>query len=200
MKKKIFAFFSVALTLAWLFRYYTLNGGMSVHGQYPEKIVGMHETIEFGDSKSYNVIEQPGYSVSLESARIIDTSDYLEEIGKTPEDFDYLSEKYLELTLKVSNEGDYTEGIEFYALPVIGEDWYTFYDNQLTACINPFFEGNYEAANRCAVKKDSSAIVKIAYNLYYNTFPDERWNKLDDEKMWMSATIKPVNQMIKIEF
>ena len=33
MKKKIFAFFSVALTLAWLFRYYTLNGGMSVHGQ-----------------------------------------------------------------------------------------------------------------------------------------------------------------------
>ena len=199
MKKIAVCLISVSLLSLWLFRYYKLNDGFSVHGLYPEKICQMHETFSFGDSKSYNVIEQPGYSISLESARIVNSSEYLEELNMKADQFEYLSEKYLELTLNVSNDGDYPDGITFYAFPVIGTNWYTFYDNQITACINPFFENNFEAAHGCGVAKGSSATVKIAYNLYEDLFLPDQWNKIDEEEMWLWVTIMPTDTKIHID-
>lgn len=199
VKKIIVAIISIVLIFLWLTRYYILNNGFAVHGIYPERVCKMHETIEFGENKSYNLIEQPGYYISLESARIVDANDYLEELNMTSDQFEYLSEKYLELTLTVSNEGDYPDGITFYGFPVIGNNWYTFYDNQVTACINPFFENNFEAAHRCSVSKGSSATVKIAYNLYEDLFLPNQWNNIEKEDMWLWVTIMPVDTKVKIE-
>lgn len=199
MKKIITAVISVMLLSLQAFRYYTLNNGFQVHGLYPEKICSMKETIEFGEGKSYNVIEQPGYSISLESARIVDSDEYLKELNMTADQFNYLSEKYLELTLTVTNEGDYPDGTTFYGFPVVGTNWYTFYDNQVTACINPFFENNFEAAYGCGVTKGLSATVKIAYNLYEALFLPEQWDKIEEEEMWFWVTIMPVDTKIRIE-
>lgn len=199
MKKITAGIISIILLTLWLIRYYNLNDGFGVHGLYPEEVAIMHENIEFNDNKSYNGYEQPGYSISVETARIIDCDDYLNELDMKPEQFEYLSEKYLELTLKVSNEGNYPNGIFFYGFPVVGVNWYTFYDNQLTACINPFFKNNFEAAYACTVDKGSSATVKIAYNLYENAFSAEQWNNIDKEKMWLWVTIMPVDTKVRIK-
>ena len=137
MKKPIIAATLIVCLVAWCVRYYKVNGGtFAVHYEGPSAVYGMHEMVSFGDNISNNALEQPGYSVSLESARMIDAEDYLKELGKKPEDFHFLSEKYLELTLTVANEGDYPKGLTFYALPVLGSNWFTYYDNEVTACIN----------------------------------------------------------------
>ncbi|MCM1227214.1 MAG: hypothetical protein NC320_07290 [Clostridium sp.] len=198
--KKIYArVIIITLTVLWAVRYYIINDGFAVHGNYPEKVYLMHETIEYNDCKSYNMYEQPGYSISLESARIIDSETYIKEIGSNAENYDYLSEKYLELTLTISNNGDYPDGIAFYGLPVIGENWYAFYDEQITASINDFFvENNVTFAERCGVRKGNSATVKIAYNLYENMFLPKQWNNLTNEKMWLWVTQSPVDQRIAI--
>lgn len=200
MKKPLIVVIVFICTAVWCIRYYTLNGTFAVHGKFPEEIYAMHETVEFNDCKSYNVIEQPGYSITLDSARIIDTDNYLKEINKKPEDFHYLSERYLELTLTVSNYGDYPDGLTFYSLPVVGTNWYTFFDNEVTACINPFFEDNFDDAFGCVVKKDSSATVKIAYNLYEDLFSYKQWESLNQEKMWLWVTLQPIDKRIAIDF
>lgn len=199
MKKIIIAVLFIGMTSLWLFRYYKINDGFAVHGIFPEVECQMNQKIEFGENKSYNVIEQPGYAISVDSARIIDAVDYLKELDMTADQFEYLSEKYLELTLTVYNTGDYPEGLSFYGLPVVGTNWYTFYDNQVTACINPFFERNFDIANGCAVTKGSSATVKIAYNLYADLFLPNQWNNIEKEEMWLWATIKPVDTKVKIQ-
>ena len=158
----------------------------------------MYDVVEFDDCMSYGGYEAPGYSIVLEAARIVDAKDYLEEQGKNVGDFQYLSERYLELTLTVSNCGDYKDGMNFYGLPVIGTNWYAFYDNEVTACINPFFENNYDAAWGCGVNKNSNATVKIAYNLYENMFSTKQWSNMNQEKMWLWVTLKPIDKRIAI--
>lgn len=200
MKKLAVGAISLVCAIAWCIRYYTLNGTFAVHGMYPEEVYAMHEIVAFDDCISYGGHEAPGYSVVLESARIVDSEDYLEELGKTAEDFHYLSERYLELTLTVSNYGDYADGMSFYGLPVIGTNWYAFYDNEITACINPFFEDNYDDAWGCGVNKNSNATVKIAYNLYENVFSSKQWSNINQEKMWLWVTLKPIDKRIAITF
>lgn len=197
MKKPIIAATLIVCLVAWCVRYYKVNGGtFAVHYEGPSAVYSMHEMVSFGDNISNNALEQPGYSVSLESARMIDAEDYLKELGKKPEDFHFLSEKYLELTLTVANEGDYPKGLTFYALPVLGSNWFTYYDNEVTACINPFFEGDYDQAHACAVRTNTSTTVKIAYNLYERHFLPNQFKNLEHEKMWLSVTTLPVDQRI----
>ena len=88
--------------------------------------------------------------------------------------------------------------MNFYGLPVIGTNWYAFYDNEVTACINPFFENNYDAAWGCGVNKNSNATVKIAYNLYENMFSTKQWSNMNQEKMWLWVTLKPIDKRIAI--
>lgn len=199
MKKIIIAVLLIGITSLWLLRYYKINDGFSVHGMFPEVEYQMNQKIEFGDNKSYNLIEQPGYEISVDSARVVDAVDYLKELDMAADQFEYLSEKYLELTLTVSNTGDYPDGLSFYGLPVIGANWYTFYDNQVTACINPFFKRNFDIANGCAVTKGSSVTVKIAYNLYEDLFLPNQWENIEKENMWLWVTIKPVDTKVKIK-
>jgi hypothetical protein len=200
MKKVIILTTVFVLIAAWCVRYYTLNGTFAIHDQYPLEVYKMHETVEFGDCVSYNVYEQPGYAISLESARIVNSDDYLKELDKTPEDFHYLSPKYLELTLTVSNNGDYPNGLTFYALPVLGENWYTFYDNEITACINPFFNDDFNQGHACAVRKNTSTTIKIAYNLYDYHFRESTYGNLENEKMWLWVTLRPIDKRIEIKF
>lgn len=199
MKKIIIAVLLIGITSLWLLRYYKINDGFSVHGMFPEVEYQMNQKIEFRDNKSYNLIEQPGYEISVDSARVVDAVDYLKELDMAADQFEYLSEKYLELTLTVSNTGDYPDGLSFYGLPVIGANWYTFYDNQVTACINPFFKRNFDIANGCAVTKGSSVTVKIAYNLYEDLFLPNQWENIEKENMWLWVTIKPVDTKVKIK-
>ena len=60
------------------------------------------------------------------------------------------------------------------------------------------FENNYDAAWGCGVNKNSNATVKIAYNLYENMFSTKQWSNMNQEKMWLWVTLKPIDKRIAI--
>lgn len=198
MNKIIFRAITLGFLLVWAIRYYNLNNGFAIKNYKPVKNYSMHETVEFGDNASYNVIHNTGYSVSVEDARIIDADALLTEINKDRKFFNSLAERYLIVTMTVSNNGDYEGSLDFYSIPVIGIDWYVFYSSEITACLNPFFNDNASIAHGCTVKKGTSATVTIAYNLHKNLFAPNQWKNLKNQDLWLWVTAQPLDQRIKI--
>lgn len=203
MKKYIVCSLIFGLLAAWLIRYYAVNGTFQVHDLHPVEISEMHAPVAFNDYMSYGVqYAPPGYTIAVESARIVPFEDYLQEIGQSAEVFTNPAEQYLELTLTIVNHGDAPDGkngVSFYGLPLLGTNWYTFYDNEFTSYINPIFEGNSDLAHICAVEKGESATVKVAYNLRKNNFMPDQWEHLSEEEMWLQVTCNPVDQRICIQ-
>lgn len=200
MKKKTVISFILTLCLAlWSIRYYTFNGTFALHSQYPIEYHSMNDTIVFDESMmSYGVLYQPGYSICLNNARIVTLEDYLAETGKSTEDFSVTSEKYVELTFDISNNGDFGGGLSLYGLPLIGDNWYTFYDGEMTACINTF-EQDPSYVDMIIVEKGKTLTLKVAYNLYSYRFLPGEFENIENEDMWVCATKRPTEKYIKIE-
>lgn len=199
-KKIIITTAALVCATAWCTRYYVLNGTFAVHNQSPVETYGMQERVEFGDCMSYGQIYTPGYAISVESCRVIDAEDYRTEMNKTAEDFEFLADRYVEVTLNVANLTNEAEGMDFYSIPLIGTNWYAFYDQDATAYINPFYQDQREQAFGAAVKPDSEATIKIAYSLYEDMFSQKQWDNLTDENMWIWTTISPVEKHILLDF
>lgn len=197
MKKFIVIIATLAVLTGWCMRFYSLNGTFKVKTEHPRKVYSVGEQVSLRDSISYNMIKQPDYNISVESARIIDAGNYLEEMNKTSDDFLMLSERYLEITLDIVNNGDTENVFDFYGIPVIGTNWYTFYDPDATKYANGFKENG--RAQFIKASMDGHRKVKVAYRLYWKDFNTEQWNNLEDEEMWLSVTLSPVEKRIKIE-
>ncbi|MBO5383959.1 MAG: hypothetical protein J6A30_06645 [Ruminococcus sp.] len=197
MKKIIVSTVILAVLTGWCVRFYSLNGTFKVKTEHPRKVYSVGEHVSLKDSTSYNMIKQPDYNISVESARIIDADDYLEEMNKTSDDFLMLSERYLEITLDIVNNGDTENVFDFYGIPVIGTNWYTFYDPDATKYTNGFKENG--RAQFIKAGMDGHRKVKVAYRLCWKDFNTEQWNNLKDEEMWLSVTLSPVEKRIKIE-
>lgn len=197
MKKiAICAIILVALT-GWCIRFYSLNGTFKVKTTYPIEIYSMNEPVSLTDSVSYNMIEQPDYDIAVTDARIIDADNYLEEMGKTSDDFNMLSERYLEITIDIVNNGDMENVFSLYGIPVLGTNWYTFYDPDATIYINGFEDQSRDVCIKA--KAEGHRTLKVAYRLYWKDFNTEQWNDLENEEMWLSVTQSPVDQRIAIE-
>ena len=85
---------------------------------------------------------------------------------------------------------------DFYGIPVIGTNWYTFYDPDATKYANGFKENG--RAQFIKASMDGHRKVKVAYRLCWKDFNTEQWNNLKDEEMWLSVTLSPVEKRIKI--
>jgi len=197
MKKLVISSIVIILVAIWCVRFYSVNGTFKVRQKYERIIYSMNEQVDLTESKSYNGIEQPAYKISVKNARIVERDDYLKEMNKTADDFMGLSERYLELTICVENNGDTENLLDLYGLPVLGTNWYTFYDPDATKYINNFT--GEERAKFIKAKFDGCSTVKIAYRMYWEDFNKRQWNNLDDETMWLSVTLSPVEKRIKIE-
>lgn len=197
MKKAIIGAAIAAVLTAWCVRFYSLNGTLKVTSKYPRKIFSMNEQVSLTDSVSYSMIKQPDYDIAVVDARIVDSDDYLEEMGKTSDDFLMLSERYLEITLDIVNNGDTENVFAFYGIPVLGTNWYTFYDPDATKYINGFEDNG--RAHYIKASMDGHRTVKAAYRMYWEDFNTAQWNDLENEKMWLSVTQSPIEQRIRIK-
>ncbi|MBR3919595.1 MAG: hypothetical protein IKJ59_12820 [Clostridia bacterium] len=72
MKKIIVSTVILAVLTGWCVRFYSLNGTFKVKTEHPRKVYAVGEHISLKDSTSYNMIKQPDYNISVESARIVD--------------------------------------------------------------------------------------------------------------------------------
>lgn len=200
MKKKvvIISVLTICLVL-WGIRYYTFNGTFALHTAYPREYYSMNDTIVYDENTmSYGVFYQPGYSISLKNARIVSLEDYLSETKMSKEDFSGTSEKYVELTFEISNNGDFADGITPYSFPIIGDNWYTFYDGEMTAYINEFAQ-DMSYVDMITVEKGKTATLKVAYNLFSFNFLPGEFENIENEDMWVYVSVKPISKYIKIE-
>lgn len=201
MKKTIVLILSLIFIIAWGIRFYTLNGTFSAHNEYQTINYELGDPVQFNDNMSYNAYHASGYSITANHVRIISFEQFLSEFNKTTNDFTTMPEKFLIVETTIENifSDNTEEGIYFYSLPIIGTNWYTFFNGEATAYANNFFNNNTSASYGVLVHRGDSAIVNIVYNLYENTFSKKQWDYLDYEPMWMSITIQPENQRIKLK-
>ena len=201
MKKTIVLILSLIFIIAWGIRFYTLNGTFSAHNEYQTINYELGDPVQFNDNMSYNAYHASGYSITANHVRIISFEQFLSEFNKTTNDFTTMPEKFLIVETTIENifSDNTEEEINFYSLPIIGTNWYTFFNGEATAYANNFFNNNTSASYGVLVHRGDSAIVNIVYNLYENTFSKKQWDYLDYEPMWMSITIQPENQRIKLK-
>lgn len=197
MKKIAIGAVILVILTGWCIRFYSLNGTFEVKTKYPRKVYSMNEQVSLTNSTSYNMIKQPDYNISVVDARIVDADDYLKEMGKTADDFLSLSERYLEITLDIANNGDTENVFDFYGIPILGTNWYTFYDPDASKYINGF--DTQDRALYIKARLEGHRTVKVAYRLYWKDFNTKQWNDLENEKMWLSVTQSPVDQRIAIK-
>ncbi|MCD7890353.1 MAG: hypothetical protein LUG26_00825, partial [Ruminococcus sp.] len=186
------------ITMDFLFQVFNfIMQSTKIKTTYPIEIYSMNEPVSLTDSVSYNMIEQPDYDIAVTDTRIIDADDYLEEMGKTSDDFNMLSERYFEITIDIVNNGDMENVFSLYGIPVLETNWYTFYDPDATVYINGFED---QSRNVCIkAKADGHRTLKVAYRLYWKDSNTEQWNDLENEEMWLSVTQSPIDQRIAIE-
>lgn len=201
MAKKIISLLVIALMIVWTIRFYAINKTFLPHNEFPTEKYDMNEVVWFDDNMLYNVNYSPGYGISVNSARIINFDDFLNEYDKNRDDFLNPPDAFIEIETTIENlDSDNTqEGIYFYSLPLIGVDWYTFYNSEATAYANSFFEDDVAAAYGVLVRKNTSATVKILYNLREDFFTSERWNSIADERINMMITITPIRKVIDVQ-
>ena len=197
MKKVVLTMAVLILLTGWCVRFYSLNGTIKVRPQNPIIEYSMNEAVSLTDCLSYSMIKQADYDIAVVDARIVDANDYLLEIGKTSEDFLSLSERYLEITLDIVNNGDVENVFDLYGIPVLGTTWYTFLDVDATNYINGFESSGFRDV-LIKASMDGHRKVKVAYRLFWKDFNTKQWNNLEDEKMWLSVTESPVSQRIAI--
>ena len=106
----------------------------------------------------------------------------------------------LEVTYKITNVSEVGDGIAFYGLPVIGEDWYNFFDNEVTSCVNDYFKDEFMAALAVGIKTGHENICVVVYDFYGNTMEGDRWRNIENEKMWIWVSMGPKDQRILLEF
>lgn len=202
MKERIIAVGLAVCAVAWGVRYYAVNHTFLPHYECETEIKAMNETVYFSNNMSYNVYYSPGYSITVDHVKLIDADSFLETYQKTAEDFDILPEKFLEVETTIENidSTNTEEGIYFYQLPVVGIDWYTFFNGTATAYANDFFQDDTAASYGVLVHEGEKATVKILYDIKEDFFTTERWNNIEQEEMWMSVTINPLQQKIKLAF
>lgn len=197
MKKAAIAVVILVILIGWCIRFYSLNGTFKVKTKFPRKVYSMNEQVSLTNSMSYNMIKQPDYNIAVVEARIVDADDYLKEMGKTADDFLMLSERYLEITLDIVNNGDTENVFDFYGIPVLGTNWYTFYDPDASKYINGF-EGQ-DRSIYIKARPEGHRTVKVAYRIYWKDFNTKQWDDIENEKMWLSVTQSPLDQRIAIK-
>lgn len=197
MKKMIIGAAVIAVLAGWSVRFYTLNGSFKIKTKSQRIVYSMNESVSLSDSIAYNMIKHPDYDIAVVDAEILDSEDLLNEVNKKQEDFLGLSERYLVITLDMVNNGDNQNDFDFYSIPVLGTNWYTFYDPDATKYVNGF-EGN-ERAKFIRVGMDGHKTVKVAYRLNWISFNTQQWNNLENEKMWLSVTELPEEKRIAIK-
>ena len=196
MKKLIIGAAVFAVLAGWSGRFYTLNGTFKIKTKSPRIVYSMNESVSLSDSIAYNMIKHPDYDIAVVDAEILDSDELLEQTNTKKEDYLGLSERYLVITLDVVNNGDTENDFDFYSIPVLGTNWYTFYDPDATKYVNGF--ESKDRAKYIRAKMDGHRKVKVAYRLYWKDFNTKQWNNLEKEKMWLSVTESPEEKRISI--
>lgn len=198
--KKIIGFFlTIILIGVWAVRYYSLNDGFAVSYFADREYFNMGDIVEYGDDVPIYTLSFKGYSIQVNNVEFYEPVEYA-ELYEHAEAVNKLSfpDKVVEVDVTFYNSDNETDGIEFYPIQLVGTDWFMTCNTELIAWANPIYENDADSAYGIILLPDSSYDIKLVYGLYNSTFPDYRWNDIENEKMWLEITIMPTNKQIKL--
>lgn len=195
--KKRYILTAVGL-IAWLVRFYQLNGTFAVHEPFPVRYYDMHETISFDNCISYEGSNFQGYTVSVESASVKDIDEYINEYHLDTSTLPYVHDKYLELTFTITNTGNTQEPFNLHNLPVNGSDWYQYADTHVAAQINPEIEWQSEYIDLPVIREHETVTIKSVYGASNEMFADDRIEHLDQEQYTVTASVYPEMKVVRI--
>ncbi len=196
MKKLIISLIALVLASVWAVKFYTLNNSFKVRDRYPKKYYSMHDKIKLDDCLSGG-FEISGYSISVDAARLIKTSELIKELN-CEENFRVYSDECIVLTYTFFNESSDETELNLVSFPIMGYDWYTISSYEITNYLNPQIEEGISPANTVVIPKGEKLEVKVAYELYKSNFSPKQWNDLEKLDIWVWASVMPIDQRIKI--
>jgi len=201
-KHNLIAALCLGLFVLWGGNYYFINNGKCVQDMHPvieylpRQMVEYSENITFGkDDRSI------GYAISVENSHLYNCDEYLELINKDMADFSIeMPEKIMVIEIKITNLSNYdgNDGVDFYPIWLIGDNWYQTFSREFTSYSNEIFEDNPANAFGIQVPQGHDYNVKIVYALYKHMFSEDNWDSLEYESSWLVITRRPVRQIIKI--
>lgn len=197
-KKIIGVILAVVIIGLWAVRYYTLNDGFAIKYDMPHEYFDLGEKVEFDDDRPSSKVSCKGYSVRVNGVKFYEPDEYIKMYSKEDVSLKNYPDKVAELDVTFFNSDNTTDGLQFYPMQLLGKDWFMTMDPELIALANPIFENDYTKAYGIILRPDSSYDVKLVYGLHDYLFPEDRWNNIENENMWLEITIMPTDKFIKL--
>lgn len=199
MKKKIklgaILVIVVILSVAWCWRYLSLNKYYQSEYGTTTAYYSTGDLVSFDDNISVGGLSWDGYSIKVNSARIVDCEDYLAEYNMTLDNLDNAPDKVCEVTITLYNASSTAKGVYLNDIILHGLDNYTDMNRDLLAVANPVLKG----ALGISLAANTEYTVRLVYNLREMHFTKYTWEHLDDYKLWLKLTSSPIVKEIELD-
>ncbi|MCI6582768.1 MAG: hypothetical protein MSH15_12445 [Oscillospiraceae bacterium] len=180
-----------------LIRYYILNDSFKVQDAIEKEFYMLNESVDIGENKCNDFDMHPGWSFKIIDSEIYEFDEFCKKYNLSEIYLDN-TPKILEVNLKLTNISNELNSIRINFFEVVGIDWYTTLNYELTHYANSIFFENCEEENMgLALYPNTSFEIKMIYNLNEWQFSKEKYKNLNKEKMYFELTILPVNKLIE---
>ena len=198
MKKRYVVIGIVLLLVAtgWIWRYSSLNRYYeNITEDTEEVIYDMGEIVPFEDDRMEGWKQANGYSMKVDSFEIVDSQEFINEVGFVPADTFSPCEKIAVVYITLFNESSDADGIMLTELGLYGIDQVLNLNWDLLFAANPVLEGNMGIK----LSHDSECSLILPYSLFEKYFSGATWNNIDNYELYLELTIYPVQKKVKIQ-
>lgn len=181
--------------IATMVRYYQLNNGFGINMPIKTETYSVNQVVNVGNNvfcgeKGYDCINAKVINSSINNIDYYDNVINLENVSNK-EEF-----KVLTVDLELNNTGSKTLNINYSFFRVLGCDWCTITDEELTYAINN--TDSQSADGIIALKPNKTEIIKLAFVLSSDMFNKTRFQRLYEEDIRFSLTSFPISRQIVI--
>ena len=187
MKRKIILMLIfLALVCGYIFRYYSLNNTLGVKSENTVIVYETNEYVKFENNKSAFNIDYSGFEAKIINSRVLDIKEYLKDIDAENVNFNNHTETQMN-PIRINN------------FEVVGSDWYTRLNSELTIYANPVFlenDVNYKDLG-ITIVPEGYYTLKLVYNIFEEFFSKNKFDNINEEPMYFELTIHPENKFIR---
>lgn len=188
----------IILLILYFVRYYNLNHTLSVPWRYPKVVYNKNESVEFEDNVCYGLVTNEGLEIEVLDSEIYNIDYFLNSIDISSENLYYKQpDKVLEVKIRVKNFSTENKSIKINNFEIVGSDWYTRMNTELTMYNNPLFlEHNMMYDLGITLLPNDYYDLSLIYNIFEIYFSKKKFQNIEKEPMYMELTIFPENKFI----
>ena len=198
MKKRYVVLVIVLLLISvgWVWRYSSLNKYYKDISADTEKIIyDIGDVVPFEDDRMEGWNQANGYSLKVDRFEIVDSQDFIDKIGFTPNDTYFPSEKIAVVYITLFNEESDADGIMLTELSLCGIDQVLNLNWDLLLAANPILEGTMGIK----LAHNSECGLILPFSLFEKYFSGVTWNNIDNYELFLELTIYPAQKKVKVQ-